>query len=73
MALVAEGMHHAVAPEDPVAGAAGPTIGLLTIIELIAATKTKAGLTLQAAYDPTWHPTGEKITDDTYATPSRLL
>jgi hypothetical protein len=32
-------------------------------IELIAATKTKTGLTVQCAYDPNWYPTGEKISD----------
>jgi len=39
-----------------------------TIVELIAATKTKTGLTVEAAYDPNWYPTGEKITDGDYAT-----
>jgi transposase len=34
-----------------------------TIVELIAATKTKTGLSVQCAYDSTWYPTGEKITD----------
>jgi transposase len=45
-----------------------PLTDIRTIVELIAATKTKAGLTVQAAYDPNWYPTGEKITDDAYAT-----
>jgi Rhodopirellula transposase DDE domain len=34
-----------------------------TIIELIAATTTKTGLTVQASYDPSWYPTGQKIPD----------
>ena len=34
-----------------------------TVIELIAATKTKAGLTVQAEYNSNWYPTGQKITD----------
>ncbi len=38
-----------------------------TIVELISATKTKTGLTVQAAYDPNWYPTGEKISDATLA------
>jgi transposase len=45
-----------------------PLTDIRTIVELIAATKTKTGLTVQATYDPTWYPTGEKITDDSYAT-----
>jgi transposase len=45
-----------------------PLTDIRTIVELIAATKTKTGLTVQAAYDPTWYPTGEKITDADYAT-----
>jgi len=40
-----------------------PLTDIRTIIELIAATKTKAGLTVQANYDPNWYPTGQKITD----------
>jgi hypothetical protein len=44
-----------------------PLTDIRTIVELIAATKTKAGLTVQAAYDPNWYPTGEKITDNAYA------
>ena len=39
-----------------------------TIIELIAATTTNTGLTVQAAYDPTWYPTGQKISDKDLAT-----
>lgn len=38
-----------------------------TIVELIGATKTETGLCVQAVYDPTWYPTGEKIRDDAYA------
>jgi len=34
-----------------------------TIIELISATTTDTGLTIQAAYDPNWYPKGVKITD----------
>jgi len=37
-----------------------------TIIELIAATTTQTGLTVQAAYDPNWYPKGEKISDAAY-------
>jgi hypothetical protein len=36
---------------------------LRTIIDLISATATSTGLTIQAGYDPTWYPTGVKITD----------
>ena len=36
---------------------------LRTIIELISATTTTTGLTIQAAYDPNWYPTGVKISD----------
>ena len=38
-----------------------------TIVELIAATKTKTGLTVQCGYDPNWYPTGVKISDSDYA------
>jgi hypothetical protein len=37
-----------------------------TIVELIAATSTRTGLTVQCAYDPNWYPTGEKINDRDY-------
>jgi hypothetical protein len=30
---------------------------------LISATTTKAGLTIQAGYDPNWYPTAVKITN----------
>jgi transposase len=39
-----------------------------TIVELIAATKTKTGLTVQCAYDPNWYPTGVRINDKDFAT-----
>jgi hypothetical protein len=39
-----------------------------TIVELIAATKTKTGLAVQCAYDPSWYPTGFRISDGDYAT-----
>ena len=44
-----------------------PLTDLRTIVELIASTKTKTGLTVQCAYDPNWYPTGEKISDRDYA------
>ncbi len=37
-----------------------------TIVELIAATKTKTGLTVQCGYDPNWYPTGVKISARDY-------
>ncbi len=40
-----------------------PLTTLRTIIELISATSTSTGLTIQAAYDPNWYPKGVKITD----------
>jgi hypothetical protein len=44
-----------------------------TIVELIAATKTKTGLTVQCGYDPNWYPTDVKISDHDYAAiPLRL-
>ncbi len=39
-----------------------------TIVELIAATTTTTGLTVQAAHDPNWYPTGENVSDTDYAT-----
>jgi Rhodopirellula transposase DDE domain len=43
-----------------------------TIVELIAATKTKTGLTVQRGCDPNWYPTAVKISDrDHAATPLR--
>ena len=41
----------------------GQTCRSRAVVELIAATKTKTGLTVQCAYDPNWYPTGEKISD----------
>jgi hypothetical protein len=40
-----------------------PLVSLRTIIELISATTTSTGLTIQAAHDPNWYPTGITITD----------
>jgi hypothetical protein len=40
-----------------------PLTSLRTIIELISATATTTGLTIQAAHDPGWYPKGVKITD----------
>jgi hypothetical protein len=40
-----------------------PLTDMRTIVELIAATTTKTGLTVQASYDSNWYPTGEKIAD----------
>jgi len=40
-----------------------PLTTLRTIIELISATATTTGLTIQAAYDPQWYPTGVKISN----------
>jgi Rhodopirellula transposase DDE domain len=40
-----------------------PLTSLRTIVELISATATTTGLTIQAAYDPNWYPKGVKIND----------
>ena len=40
-----------------------PLTSLRTIIELISATATSTGLTIQAAHDSSWYPKGVKITD----------
>lgn len=40
-----------------------PLTSIRAIVELIAATTTTTGLTVHAAYDPNWYPTGVKITD----------
>ncbi len=40
-----------------------PLTSLRTIIELISATTTTTGLTIQADYDPNWYPTGVKVTN----------
>lgn len=45
-----------------------PLTDIRAIVELIAATNTKSGLTVHAAYDPGWYPTGQKISDADYAT-----
>ncbi len=45
-----------------------PQTDIRTIVELIAATTTQTGLTVQAAHDPNWYPTGVRISDDEYAT-----
>ena len=44
-----------------------PLTDIRTIVELIGATTTTSGLTVQAAYDPNWYPTGEHISDAEYA------
>jgi Rhodopirellula transposase DDE domain len=44
-----------------------PLTSLRTIIELISATTTKTGLTIQADYDPNWYPTGIKTTNQELA------
>jgi len=40
-----------------------PLTSIRTVVELIAATTTKTGLTVEAAHDPNTYPTGVKITD----------
>lgn len=40
-----------------------PLTSLRTIIELISATATTTGLTIQAAHDPEWYPKGVKISN----------
>jgi len=40
-----------------------PLTTLRTVIELISATATTTGLTIQADYDPNWYPKGVKVTD----------
>jgi hypothetical protein len=45
-----------------------PLTSLRTIIELISATATSTGLTIQAAYDGNWYPIGVKISDAQLAT-----
>jgi hypothetical protein len=44
-----------------------PLTDIRTIVELIASTKTKTGLTVQCAYDPNWYPTGKRISDGDFA------
>ncbi len=43
-----------------------PLTDIRTIVELITATTTTTGLTVHAAYDPNWYPTGERINDTDY-------
>jgi hypothetical protein len=43
-----------------------PLTDIRTIVELIAATTTKTGLTVQCAHDPTWYPIGTKISNADY-------
>lgn len=38
-----------------------------TIVELIAATPTTSGPTVQAAYDTEWHATGVKVSAEDFA------
>lgn len=45
-----------------------PLTSIRTIIELIAATTTNSGLTIQVAHDPTEYPKGVKISDTELAT-----
>ena len=45
-----------------------PLTDIRTVVELIAATKTKTGLSVQCAYDPNWYPTGEKVSDHDFKT-----
>ena len=40
-----------------------PLVSLRTIIELISATTTETGLTIQASHDPNWYPTGIHVSD----------
>ncbi len=40
-----------------------PLTDIRTIVDLISNTTTQTGLTIQAAHDPEWYPTGVKITD----------
>jgi transposase len=40
-----------------------PLTTMRTIVELISATATATGLTIQADYDPSWYPKGVKITN----------
>ena len=40
-----------------------PLTDIRTIVELIAATSTTSGLTVQAAYDSNWYPRSVKISN----------
>ncbi len=44
-----------------------PLTDLRTIVDLISNTTTSTGLTIQAAHDPEWYPTGVKISDKQFA------
>jgi transposase len=44
-----------------------PLTSLRTVIELITATATTTGLTIQADYDPNWYPKGVRISDNELA------
>lgn len=44
-----------------------PLTSIRVIVELIANTRTKTGLTVQADYDPNWYPTGVKISNTQFA------
>lgn len=44
-----------------------PLTDIRTIVELISATTTDTGLTVQAAYDPNWYERGVKISDQQLA------
>ena len=45
-----------------------PLTDVRTVIELIAATTTTTGLTVQATHDPNWYPKGVKISNAEFAT-----
>jgi Rhodopirellula transposase DDE domain len=40
-----------------------PLTDIRTIVELISATSTRTGLTVQAVYDPGWYAKGQKISN----------
>jgi hypothetical protein len=40
-----------------------PLTTIRTVVELIAATTTSTGLTIQAGYDPNWYPKGVQVSD----------
>ncbi len=42
---------------------AKPLTTYRTVVELISATTTKTGLTVQADFDEGWYPIGVKVTD----------
>jgi len=44
-----------------------PLTDLRTIVDLISNTTTSTGLTIQAAHNPEWYPTGVKISDKQFA------